>query len=544
MQMWLPVGIAVALLLASPAHAQDKTGGIDQIFSWVAPGMPGCAVAASLHGKLVVNRAYGLADLERDVPISPATLFDAASIRKQFVAAAVLLLVEEGRLSLSDDVRTHVPELPDSGHTITLDHLLTHTSGLRDWIPLQEWAGGGDDAMTLIRRQRSLDFAPGEEWSYSNSGYVLLTEIVARTSGMSFSEFARTRLFEPLGMKSTIYVDDLRDVIRNRAPAYEPEGDRWRMAMRIGNERGGGALFSTASDLVLWNDALTSQRLGRFVNEKLEEPARLGNGRKLDYGRGLLLGTNYAGRMLWHGGGAAGYRSILARYPDQGMSIAVLCNAGERSDDRDAFAARVHDLFVSPTGVRPAPAAPPVDPVVEGLDVNSKAGLFFHEETLKPLRLIVNNGRLGVAGGGPLVAVTRERFRNPRASLAFMSQDEFELNFMSQDQFELTSMEGNTTRYRRAQPYAPTAADLMAFAGRYESDELRAVLQVTPGKAALTARLNDTRGEGLEFRPVDRDTFQRGTMTVRFHRDDSGKAVAIDVDNPALRNIRFTRRSE
>jgi CubicO group peptidase (beta-lactamase class C family) len=544
MKTLLSAGIAVALFLPSPTHAQDKTSEVDKIFNWVTPGMPGCAVAASQHGKLVVNRAYGLADLERDVPISPATRFDAASIRKQFVAAAVFLLVEEGRLSLSDDVRMHVPELPDYGHTIALDHLLTHTSGLRDWIPLQDWANGSYDAMTMILRQRTLNFAPGEEWSYSNSGYVLLTEIVARTSGMSFAEFARTRLFDPLGMKSTIYVDDLRDVIKNRALAYEPEGNRWRMDMRIGNERGGGALFSTAGDLVLWNDALASHRLGRFVTEKLEEPARLGNGRRLDYARGLMLGTNYAGRMVWHGGGAAGYRSVLARYPDQGMSIAVLCNAGERSDDRDGFAARVHDLFVSPTGIRPAPPAPPASAVVEGLDVKSKAGLFFNESTGEPLRLIVNNGRLGIAGGGPLVAVTRDRFRNPRASLAFMSQDEFEMTFLSQDQFELKSLEGNTTRYRRAEPFTPTAADLKAFAGRYESDELRAVLEMTPGTEALTARVNDARGAGVPLRPVDRDTFQAGMLTVRFRRDNAGKVVAIDFNNPALRNITFTRRSD
>jgi hypothetical protein len=257
-----------------------------------------------------------------------------------------------------------------------------------------------------------------------------------------------------------------------------------------------------------------------------------------------MLGANYAGRMLWHGGGAAGYRSILARYPDQGMSIAVLCNAGEQSDERDAFAARIHDVFVSPTGVRPAPPAPPAAPVVEGLDVKSKAGLFFNERTGEPMRLIVNNGRLGVAGGGSLVALTRERFRNARGSLAFMSQDQFELNFQSPGRFELTSMEGKTTRYRRARPYTPTAADLTAFAGRYESDELRAVLEITPGKDALTARLNDARGERPEFRPVDPDTFQRGTMTLRFLRDNAGKVVAIGFDNPAVRNIRFTRRSE
>ena len=223
------------------------------------------------------------------------------------------------------------------------------------------------------------------------------------------------------------------------------------------------------------------------------------------------------------------------------MSIAVLCNAGEASDARDDYAGYILDLFVSPTGKRPASAAVAEAPPVEGLDVKSRAGLFFNEQTGEPLRLIVNGARLAVAGGGPLAAVTKDRFRNPRPSTAFMSQDAFELNFLSPDQFELTSMEGRTTRYRRSRPYAPTAADLEAFAGRYESDELRAVFHVTPGKGGVSARLNESPTQVFELGPVDPDTFQRGMQTVRFVRDAAGKVVALELTNPALRRIRFTR---
>ena len=537
--------VVVTLLTAVHTEAQEKTVEIDKIFSWVKPGMPGCAVAATQNGKLVANRAYGLADLERNVPITPDTLFDAASIRKQFVAAAILLLVEEKRLSLTDDVRKYIPELPDYGHTITLDHLLTHTSGIRDWVPLRNWANGDFDAWTAILRQRRLHFVPGEEWGYSNSGYVLLPEIVKRTSGMPFSEFARKRLFEPLGMKATIYVDDLRQVIKNRALAYEPEGDRWRLDMLIDSERGGaGALFSTPSDLVLWNDALTNDRLGKFVSAKLQEPATLSNGRKLSYARGLMIERNYAGRILYHGGGAAAFRSVLVRFPEQAFSVAVMCNAGEASDDRDEFAGRVFDLFMADKGLRrPASTAPPANAEgVTAADINSKVGLFFNERTGEPLRLIANNGRLAVAGGGVLVAVNKDRFRNARPSAAFMSEDQFELNFLSPDQFELKSMEGKVTRYRRAQAYAPTADDLKAFAGRYESDELRAVFEMTPTNSGVMARINDSATQKIELAPVDRDVFQRGMQTLRFRRDKDGRVVAVELTNPALRNITFTRK--
>ncbi|HUF23141.1 MAG TPA: serine hydrolase domain-containing protein [Vicinamibacterales bacterium] len=540
--------ILAALLAATPALAQnqDKTAEVDKIFSWVKLGMPGCVAAASQDGKLVVNRAYGLADLERNVPLTTESLLDAGSIRKQFVAAAILLLVEEGKLSLSDDIRKHIPELHDFGHTITIDHLLTHTSGIRDWVPLLNWASGDPDVMSLLLRQRTLNFVPGTEWSYSNSGYVLLPEIVARTSGKKFSEFLHTRVLDPLGMKNSRYVDDPDIVIRNRALAYEPQGSpsggAWRMDMRLGNERGGaGALFTTAADLVLWNDALASARLGKFVTESIQAPATLSNGRKLTYARGISLLTESAGRMLLHGGGAAAYRSIAAHFLDHGISVAVLCNAGEASDARDDFAAGIVDLILADKGFKRAPSTPPPAGIT-GVDVSGRAGLFFNERTNEPMRVVANNGRLAIAGGRPLVTLAAERFRVARPSTNFMSNDDFELRFLSNDQFELKSMEGVTTHYRRARPFAPSADDLKAFAGRYESDELSAFLDLTPGRQGLAARLNDARPLGLEFRPVDRDTFQFGNFTMRFVRDNAGKVVALDMNSPVFRSVRFTRR--
>lgn len=537
----LPALAAAALLALVPAHAQDNTAEVDKIFSWVKPDGPGCVAAASRHGKLVVNRAYGLADIERRTPLTTDTVFDVGSVRKQFVAAAVLLLVDQGRLSLRDDVRKHIPELPDYGHTITVDHLLTHTSGIRDWVPLLNIAGGDPDAMSLILRQRGLNFVPGEAWSYSNSGYVLLPEIVRRVSGVPFPEFLRTRVLEPLGMTLTTYVDDPQAAGRNLALAYEPQGSGWRVDMLLGKARGGaGALLSTASDLLIWNDALDRARLGRFVSEKIQEPARLSNGRTLPYARGLIPATNYAGRLIWHGGSAAAYKSVTGRFVDQGVSVAVLCNAGDAADARSEFAGRIFDLFMADKGLRrPAADAAAADAGAAPVDA-ARAGLFFNERTGEPLRLGVSSGRLMVAGAGPLVALTPDRFRIARPTIDFMSNDAFEIRFVSNDQIELTSMEGAITKYRRAQPYAPGPADLQAFAGRYESDELRAVIAMAPGAGGLSGRLNDA-GAPLPFRPVDRDTFQFSGVMLRFHRDQAGNVVSLDFSNPLLRNIRFTR---
>jgi CubicO group peptidase (beta-lactamase class C family) len=547
------LALAAALTMPTGSHAQSSTvapgaeaNAIDKIFSWATPEVPGCVVAVSRQGQVIVNRAYGTADLERDVRLSPNSTFDAGSLRKQFVAAAILLLVEERRLALTDDVRKFIPELPDYGNKITLDHMLTHTSGLRDWPALLNLADGDVDAWTMILRQRGLNFAPGEEWSYSNTGYVLLTEIVARISGMSFAEFTRQRLFEPLGMGATRYVDDMRDVIKNRALAYEKQGNRWKQDMLLGNDRGGGgALFTTASDLLVWNDALTSGKLGAFVSEKLLEPATLNNGRKLTgSGRGLFMDTYRGSKEFWYTGSAAAYKGWLGRYPEHGLSVAILCNAGD-SADRTVFAHQIFDVFVPEAPSQSAETGPPPELTGDALaDASSKAGLFFNEQTGESLRLAVDRGRFRVAGGPGLVPAGKDRFRRWGAALQFMSQDQFELHFLSPEQFDLRSMEGKATRYRRAQPYTPTDADLSAFAGRYESDELKAVMELSPVKGGLVGRINATPGPGVGFRPVDRDTFQLGMVTLRFRRDATGDVVALDFSNPVLRSIKFTRLGE
>lgn len=530
-----------ALFVGAPVYAQDKTSEIDEIFAWVTPEMPGCAIAVSQKGEVVVNRAYGLAHLETETPIGPNTMFDIGSVQKQFVAAAVLLLVEDGHLSLSDDIRSHIPELPDYGHTITLDHLLTHTSGVRDWVSLSNFSSESEDALTMILRQRGLNFAPGEEWSYSNSNYVLLKEIVARTSGMSFAAFTRTRLFEVLGMEHTLYAPDIQ-AAKNGAHAYEKEDDVWRPAMMLGNERGGGAILSTVSDLLLWNEALSSNRLGAFVSRKLQEPARLNNGRQLSYARGLFVDTTPFGKVVWHTGSARAYKALLSRIPEHGLSIALLCNAGE-TGERNMARRRIADVFLpEPAAQEPDADEPAANANVEDIDVSGKAGLFFSEPTGEPLRLVVQEGRLRVDRGPVLVAVDKDRFRPTQGRLSFMSEDEFELHFLSPGQFVLTSMEGETTRYRRAQPYTPTAAELQDFIGRYESDDLRAVLEVASGDDGPTIRLNDSRP--FAFAPVDRDVFQLGPMTTRFLRDEDDKVVALDYSNPVLRNVTFTRLSD
>ena len=526
---------ATLLLLVPPASAQDITSRIDSIFGFSSADAPGCVVGVAQRGALIASRAYGLADVQGRVPLTTGTQFDIGSVQKQFVAAAVLLLVEDGRLSLSDDIRRFFSELPEYGHTITVDHLLTHTGGVRDWTGLLPLAPEGSDVLELILRQSALNFTPGEEWSYSNSGYVLLKEIVARVSGMSFAEFARRRIFETLGMTSSAYVSDILQGTGPRALAYQQDGSGWKPYMRLGNERGGGAVISTAGDLLIWNDALTNGRLGKTVTAKLQEGARLNNGRLLSYARGLTINVIPGGPLISHSGGAAGYGTWLGRFTDHGLSIATLCNFEPVAVGQ--LTGRVADLFLPPV-TEPEPTGPVAAP---GVAVAGRAGLFFEEGTGLPLRLLVNSGRLAIANGPPLVPLSAERFQPPRASPFFRSEDQVELVFRSNDELELVSMEGTVTRYRRAQPWTPSAADLKAMDGRYASEDLGTVFEILPGTRGVVMRSESAPEKAVELEPVAPDIWMRSLMIVRFYRDAGGRVTGFDYGNPVVRRLEFAR---
>jgi CubicO group peptidase (beta-lactamase class C family) len=538
---WVFLACALALtglLLDTPARAQDVPARIDEIFSFATRETPGCAVGVSQDGNVIVNRAYGLADVERGIPFSPNSASDIGSVHKQVIAAAVLLLVEDGRLSLSDDVRQHLRELPDYGDTIMLDHLLTHTGGIRDWPGMLQVAEEGVDVLRLILRQRGINFKPGQEWSYSSSGYVLLKEVVARASGMSFAEFARSRLLEPLGMTSSSYAADILQGTGERALAYRREGNGWREYMRLGNERAGGTVISTAGDLLVWNEALTSGRLGAFVTGKLHEQAVLDNGRKLSYGRGLFVTDVPGGPMVWHDGGAAGYGTWLGRFAEHGLSVAVMCNFEPVSVS--TLAGRVADVFLPPVNPEAQPHAPVAAP---GVDVAGREGLYIEDGTGEPLRLIVNRGRLIIGGRLPLVPVSADRFRPARPNLHYRSEDDFEVTFRSSDELELTSMEGQRTRYRRAPAYAPPAVEVQAYDGRYYSEEFGRVFEILPGADGLVWRFEGAPETALKLEPVARDTYVRigNTDVLRFRRDENGNVTGFDWSNTSLRNVRVTR---
>jgi CubicO group peptidase (beta-lactamase class C family) len=344
--------------LASAAAAQAPGGdsrlerALDRIFAeWDRSDGPGCAVGVARQGRLVAARGYGLASLEHAVPITPDTVFYAGSISKQFTAAAIAMLAREGRLGLDDDLRRHVPELPAYEAPITIRHLVHHTSGLRDYSTLLALAGRrGDEAfdnravLQIAARQQALNFAPGDEFLYSNTGYALLAIVVERASGMRFSEYVERVFFQPLGMHQSHFHDDLRRLVPNRAFGYSLRpGGGWDLDAPYNERVGAGGLFTTVGDLLKWDAGVREGTVGgRALADQLEKPGRLNNGRRLLYAFGLRLGENRGLRIVEHGGSLGGYRAHLTRFPDDGVSVACLCNFGTAAPG--ALVRRVADV--------------------------------------------------------------------------------------------------------------------------------------------------------------------------------------------------------
>jgi CubicO group peptidase (beta-lactamase class C family) len=325
---------AIALVSAQSSPQVSETS-VDRVFSRWTQQTPGCALGVARSGTPVLQKAYGMADLEHDVPNRPDTIFEAGSVSKQFTAAAVLLLANDGKLSIEDPVRKYIPELPDYGAPLLIRHILQHTSGLRDWGEVASIAGWPRTTrvhthahvLDILSRQKALNFPTGTQYSYSNSGYNLAAIIVARVSGKSFADFSRERIFEPLGMTHTSWRDDFTRIVKNRAIAYSPSADSFRLNMPFEDVHGNGGLLTTVGDLLKWNENFVAPKVGDAAFVKLQqEPGRFNDGKPHEYAMGLFVRPYKGVPEVGHSGSTAGYTAYLTRFPEQHLSVAVLCN--------------------------------------------------------------------------------------------------------------------------------------------------------------------------------------------------------------------------
>ena len=358
----VPWSGAVAQGGGGPLEAQ-----VDTIMAgWAKPDSPGCAVGVVRDGALALAKGYGQADLERGAPIGPASVFDIASTSKQFTAAVIALLAQEGKLSLDDDVWRFVPELPRYQATITIRHLLNHTSGLRDYTDLMALAGWqmedfttAGQALATIVRQKELNFPPGAQYLYSNSGFFLLSVIASRAGGKPFPDLARERIFEPLGMSSTHFHADHGLLVKNRAVGYASHGDGWAISMSDWEQTGDGSVLTTVEDLARWVRNFDDPKVGgTALVEELQRKGRLTTGEEIDYAEGLRHVAYRGLATVGHSGSWAGYRSSLLRFPSEKTAVIVLCNA--ETAEAGTIARKVADVALDGRlGPAPAPSPTP-----------------------------------------------------------------------------------------------------------------------------------------------------------------------------------------
>lgn len=347
--------------LQLPSEVEE---GIDQVFSdYRGEDGPGCALGIVRDGSLVFARGYGLGSLDHGIPLRPSSVFYLASVSKQFTAAAILMAGHEGYLKLDDPVQAHIQEFPDYGYPLTIRHLLHHTSGIRDYLTLMALAGIpyenvlADEAMLgLITRQQELNFEPGTEFLYSNSGYVLLAEIVKRATGRPLSDYAQEKIFGPLGMENTHFHDDRTRVVPGRVFSYDRgAGGSWRTNYLMNFDKvGDGGLYSSVEDLARWDRAFYEDLLGiPDFAEKMYERGHLNTGATIPYARGLNVGSRRGLPRVSHGGGLMAFRTMIARYPEQGTSVITLCNVGTANSSR--LSAAVEDILLESAFPEPPP---------------------------------------------------------------------------------------------------------------------------------------------------------------------------------------------
>ena len=541
--------VPLLLLVTSSAFAQsagpinppaDAAEGVKKIFApYDHIDTPGCAVGVSLAGNEVLHAAYGMADLEHHVALTPDSVFEAGSVSKQFTAAAVLLLAEQGKLSLSDPVSKYFPELPNYGTAITIDHLLHHTSGLRDWGSVAEIAGwtrttreySNAWVLDIASHQKSLNYNPGDEWSYTNTGYNLLAILVQRVSGKSLAEFTHDNIFLPLGMHTTSWRDDFQRIVPDRAIAYAQSSGVEHQLMPFENAYGNGGLLTTVDDLLRWNARFGSAKIGdaTFVKSELE-PGRLNDGRSLFYSAGLFLTAHFGVREISHSGATAGYRAWLGYYPDQQLSVAVLCNAAEANTT--LLGHNVVDLYLPPTGADEAQAEGKSKLVL----VPDAEGLYESRRDHSTFSIERKDGRLVARGSAPITALSATSFRlSPEGATYELETDAAGMVTA----LRVLSMGYEADTFEKVERAKPSQAEMQAVAGDYISDEAETKLKVvlTPKGLEIHQRPDTV----YPLKPTYASGFECELGSIRFLRDASGHVTGLSLGDSRMWDLRFQR---
>ena len=554
------IGLSGVLLLALPrvsVAADPPKAQVDAVFAdYDTTASPGCSLGVMRGGEMIYSRGYGMANLEYAVALSSKSVFRIGSTSKQFTAMAMALLAEKGIISLDDPIGKLFPEFPGYGDEITIRHLVHHTSGIRDYLTLTWLAGMDDDAhytdgfaIELVARQKNLNFPPGDQHLYSNSGYFLLSHVVERATGKSLREWAAENIFGPLGMHNSHFHDDHTQIVPNRADGYAPTDGGFRTSMTTLEMVGDGGVYTTVEDLLLWDRNFYDNRLGKGGPELIEQvttPGSLGNGDALDYAFGLDVGEYRGLKMVSHSGGFVGYRAEMIRFPDEHFSVAVLCNRADADPSRRAQA--VASFYLADV----------MEPE-EGLEKSVTGGVQRADIRLAELERVIGHywgekdriAREVRLKEDKLFYLRSEKSQNELAPLGGNRFAMMEVPGHVKVRFEQTGSAGlrmiienedqEPTTYDRFEKVTPTVDELINVAGTYYAEELDVdyVLEVhdgslrfgleRPGDHVLEAQFGEI------FTNPDYGTFE-------FQRGPEGQVVGFSLDAGRVRKLAFALR--
>jgi len=532
----LAFGVLVRPLFAGQDDLSKK---VDQIFSeYSQTGSPGCSLGVMHDGAFIYRKSYGAASVELGVPLSSHSVFYVGSISKQFTAASVVLAAEQGYLSLNDDVRKYIPELPDYGHTITLREMLHQTSGFRDFFDLLNFSGldasqfnTPGEILKLVALQKGLNNVPGAEWIYSNTNYFLLGIVVERATKKTLAEFAEENIFRPLGMAHTRFYDDASMVVPERVAAYDPGKHGsflvdWSTSYAI---VGGGGLMTSVDDLLKWDNNFYANRLGKgTLLKELETPGVLNDGNRTNYAMGLIPG-NYRGlKTMEHDGALFGYRSDLLRFPDQKFTVACLCNVS--NSNPEAKSHKVADLYLKDelqshpsTGATSKDLPDPAAFAGRYLDPHKHLLYSFAaaDGDLKGWGSVLNrkNAKQFYDLLGNVIT-----FETSGASMSVTLVINGEIYFSGEKLSE----------------FHPDAAALVSFVGEYRSPELDGAIHLSVEQGTLILRIGGK--PAIKLDPIAKDMFDAGgSVPLVFHRDAHGKVSGLRIFASAARGIEFNQ---
>jgi CubicO group peptidase (beta-lactamase class C family) len=545
MRIWVFLSLSVIpvqLIGQSGPVTPQQRARIDSVFAqWDRTNSPGCALGISRAGEMLYERGYGMANLETGLAISPTSIFHVASISKQFTAAAVALLASRGRLSLDDDIRKHVPEIPDYGTRITIRHLMHHTSGLRDqWVLLRLAGWRQEDLITeadvlwIASRQKALNFPPGSEYLYSNTGYTLLGTIVRRVSGVSLRQFADQEFFRPLGMTDTHFHDDHAMVVPGRTSAYVPAPGGWRVSIPDFDTYGATSLFTTVRDLLKWqHNFSTRQVLGKELLEEMQRPIRLTDGAESTYGFGIVTGRHRGLRTSGHAGADHGYRADVVRFVDHNLSIAALCNASNAGPS--ALTRRVGEILLAEQLAEESAPADSSSVTVERKQLERWTGTYVDRKNAMVLRFEIRGDSLALVPGPTLRPLAPDRFAPPQG------QPEATFSVREGKTFVRLSGPGVDNVLERQPPISLNARALQAYAGSYYSEELDTRWNIELRDSALV--LKRPKFPEARLVPVYPDGFslggEGGNLLFSFSRGAGNRVTGFEVGTSRLRGLRF-----